>query len=67
MIVTDDGLVPPELTDPSAREALLGPAGAAYGNKGIVIGSNGSLRKDCALGAAYAFKENLILASGIEV
>ena len=55
------------MTDPSAREALLGPAGAAYGNNGIVVGSDGTLRKDGAIGAAYAVKENRIPARSVAV
>ena len=67
IVLTEDGLVPLDLTDPSAREALLGPAGAAYGNKGVVVGSDGSLRKDGAMGAAYAAKENRVPARSVAV
>ena len=55
------------MTDPSVREALLGPVDAAYGNQGVVKGSDGSLRKDGAMGAAYAAKESRILASSMAV
>ena len=48
IVLTEHGLVPLDLTDPSVREALLGPAGATYGNKGVVVGS-------CALRAARSF------------
>ena len=45
IILTEDGLVPLDLTDQLAQEELQGPAGANYGNKGVVVGSDGSLRK----------------------
>ena len=67
IVLTEDGLVPLDLTDPSAREALLGPAGASYGNKGVVVGSDGSLRKDGAMGAAYAAKEKRVPARSVAV
>jgi hypothetical protein len=39
-----DGVVPLDLACPSSREALLGPAGTAYANSGIVVATDGSLR-----------------------
>ena len=35
--LTADGVVPLDLTCPSSREALLGPAGAAYTRSGIIV------------------------------
>ena len=43
--LTADGVVPLDLTCPSSREALLGPAGAAYTRSGIVVATDGSLKK----------------------
>ena len=46
-----------------------GAAGAAYGNRGIgiVVGFNGSLCKDGAMGSAYAVKENRMSACSVAV
>jgi hypothetical protein len=53
MCLTADGVVPLGLGSPSSREALLGPAGAAYKRSGIVVATDGSLKKSCAMGAAF--------------
>ncbi len=40
-----------DLACPSSREALLGPAGTAYANnRGIVVATDGSLRRDGSMG-----------------
>ena len=59
IVHTEDGLVPLDLTDPSGWGALLGPAGAAIGNKGVVVGFDGSLRKDGAMGAEVGVPDSL--------
>ena len=65
--LTEDGVVPLDMADPLAREALLGPAGAAYRNQGIVVGSDGSLRRDGAMGAAYASRNSEMPARSVAV
>ena len=55
------------MADPLAREALLGPAGAAFRNQGIVVGSDGSLRRDGAMGAAYASRNSEMPARSVAV
>ena len=51
--LTKDGVVPLDLTCPAAREAALGPAAAAYRKEGIVVATDGSLKEDGAMGAAF--------------
>ncbi len=56
--LTADGVVPLDLTcSPSRDEVLLGPAGTAYTNNGIVMATNGSLKRDWSLGAAMVAKD----------
>ena len=43
------------LDDPPAREAALGPAGAAYWHKGVTVGMDGACKSDWAMGAAFVF------------
>ncbi len=54
--LTADGVAPLDLTCPSSREALLGPAGAAYTRSGIVVATGGSLKKSRIMGAAMVAK-----------
>ncbi len=56
--LTTDGVVPLDLGCLSSREARLGPVGAAYTRSGIVVATDGSLKKSWAMGAAYAVKDN---------
>ncbi len=55
--LTADGVVPLDLGCLSSREARLGPVGAAYTRSGIVVATDGSLKKSRAMGAAYVAKE----------
>ena len=48
--LTRDGVATLDLGCLSSREALLGPAGAAYTRSGIVVGTDGSLRRNGARG-----------------
>ncbi len=45
------------LACPSSREALLGPAGAAYIRSGIVVATDGTLKKSGIMGAAMVAKD----------
>ncbi len=47
-------MVPLDLACPSSREALLGPAGAAYTRSGIIVATDGLLKKSWIMGAAMA-------------
>ncbi len=46
----------------SFRKALLGPAGAAYMCSGIVVATDGSLKKCGAIGAAFVAKDGRVQA-----
>ncbi len=65
--LTADGVVPLDLTCPSSREALLGPAGTAYTNNGIVVATDGSLKKDGSMGAAMVAKDDRLPARSVAV
>ena len=65
--LTADGVVPLDLTCPSSREALLGPAGAAYTRSGIVVATDGSLRRDWSMGAAIVAKDDRLPARSVAV
>ena len=65
--LTADGVVPLDLTCPSSREALLGSAGAAYtrSGSGIVVATDGSLRRDGSMGAAMVAKDDRLPARSV--
>ena len=65
--LTADGVVPLDLGCPSSREALLGPAGAAYTRSGIVVATDGSLKKNGAMGAAVVAKDGRMQARSVAV
>ena len=65
--LTADGVVPLDLEHLSSREALLGPAGAAYRLSGIVVATDGSLKKSGAMGAAFVAKDNRLQARSVAV
>jgi ribonuclease HI len=62
--LTEDGIVPLHLSD---REALLGPAGTAYALSGIVVATDGSLKKSGVMGAAMVAKDNKIQSRSVAV
>ena len=49
---TADGVIPLDLSCLSSREAALGPVGPAYSISDLVVATDGSLRKNGAMGAA---------------
>jgi len=51
--LTADGVVPLDPSCLSSREAVLGPAGHAYSLSGLVAATDGSLKKNGSMGAAY--------------
>ena len=65
--LTTDGVVPLDHTSPSFREASFGPAAAAYNQSGIVVATDGSLRKNGAMGAAFVSKDNRLPARSVAV
>ena len=65
--LTADGVVPLDLGCLSSREAQLGPAGAAYKRSGIVVATDGSLKKSGAMGAAVVAKDGRIQARSVAV
>jgi len=65
--LTADGVVPLDLGHPSSREALLGPAGMAYQLSGIVVATDGSLKKNGSMGAAFVAKDNRLQARSVAV
>jgi len=67
MLLTTDGVTPLDPLSPSAKEATLGPAGAAYGLSGITVGVDGSCKSDGAMGAAMVPMGNRIQARSVAV
>ena len=65
--LTADGVVPLNLTCPSSREALLGPAGAAYTRSGVVVATDGSLKRSGIMGAAMVAKDGRLPARSATV
>ena len=65
--LTTDGVVPLDQASPSFREASFGPAAAAYAQSGIVVATDGSLRKNGAMGAAFVSKDNRLPARSVAV
>ncbi len=51
--LTADGVVPLDPSCLSSREAVLGPVGPAYSLSGFVAATDGSLKKNGSMGAAY--------------
>ena len=51
--LTEDGVLPVDLSCPSAREVLQGPVGPAYLKDGVVVTTDGALKHDGAMGAAF--------------
>ena len=51
--LTEDGVIPVDLSFPSAGEVLQGPVGAAYSKEGVVVATDGALMNDGAMGAAF--------------
>ena len=67
MLLTEDGVTPLDPSSPSAKEAILGPAGAAYGLSGITVGVDGSCKDDGAMGAAMVPMGTRIQARSVAV
>jgi hypothetical protein len=65
--LTADGVVLLDLGCLSSREARLGPVGAAYTRRGIVVATDGSLKKSGVMGAAYVAKDNRLPSRIVEV
>ena len=55
--LTEDWVMSLDLDDPSAREAALSPAGAAYRHKGVTVGMDEACKSDGAIGAAFVSKD----------
>ena len=60
--LTADGVVPLDVTCPSSREALLGPTGSAYTRSGVVVATDGSLKRNGSMGAALVAKDGRLPA-----
>ncbi len=65
--LTTDGMVPLDLGGSSSREALLGPAGAAYMHSWIVVATDGLLMKCGSMGAAFVAKDGRVQARSVAV
>ncbi len=65
--LTEDGVVTVDLSCPSAREVLLGPMASAYKYEGVVVATDGSLKHDGAMGAAFVALGNSVPASSVVV
>jgi len=62
-----DGVVPLDLSCPSSREAMLGPARNAYTHSGIVVATDGSLKTNGAMGAAFVAKDSRLTERSVAV
>ena len=51
--LSTDGAVPLDVDCPSFREALLGPAGASLSYPGLIVATDGAVKADGNMGAAY--------------
>jgi hypothetical protein len=67
MLLTADGVTPLDPLSPFAKEATLGPAGAAYRPSGITVGLDGSCRSDGSMGAAMVPMGTRIQARSVAV
>jgi len=67
MRLTEDGVVPPDLSCPSAREVMQGPMAAAYAFEGLIVATDGSLKHDGAMGAAFVALGNRVPARSVAV
>jgi ribonuclease HI len=65
--LTPDGTTILDSQCPSIREILLGPAGAAYNLGGIVAATDGSLKKDGSMGAAFVTQNNQVPSRSVAV
>ena len=65
--LTGDGVVTLDLSCPSAREVLLGPMASAYKYEGVVVATDGSLKHDGAMGAAFVALGNRVPARSVVV
>ena len=65
--LTADGVVPLDLDCHSSREALLGPAAAAYTRNGILVATDGSLKKNGIMGAAMVAKDGRLASRSVAV
>ena len=55
-----EGVIPFTLSSPYAREVLLGPSGQHYMRGGIVVATDGSVKKDGSMGAAGCWLEQVL-------
>jgi len=60
LILTRDGAVPLDADCPSFKEALLGPGGASLNYSGTIIATDGAVKSDGSMGAAYVALGNRI-------
>ena len=56
--LTRDGAVPLDSACPSFREARLGPAGSHLSHAGVVVATDGAVKHDGRMGAAYVSLDN---------
>ena len=59
--LTRDGTVPLDSTCPAFREATLGPAGSYLTHAGVVVATDGSVKDDGRMGAAYVALDNRLI------
>jgi ribonuclease HI len=62
--LTVEGVDP---SDPLGREAAYGPSGAVYRNDGIIVATDGSLKDDGSMGAAFVSMGERIPARSVAV
>ena len=65
--LSSDGAVPLDVDCPSFREAVLGPAGESLSYPGTIIATDGAVKEDGSMGAAYVALSNRIPARSFVV
>jgi hypothetical protein len=65
--LTADGVVPLDLACPSSREARLGPTGVAYRHSGIVVATDGCLKRCGSMGASFVATDGRLQARSVAV
>jgi ribonuclease HI len=65
--LTRDGTVPLVRSCPSFREARLGPVGSALAHAGVIVATDGAVKEDGRMGAAYVALDGRITARSFVV
>ena len=67
LLLTEGWVMSLYLDDPSGREAVLYPAGAAYRHKDVTVGTDWACKSNGAVGAAFVFKNGRLQTTSVAV